>query len=58
MKIITLIIYFNMEQFKVALNELTGMFGNAKKLDAGVTEAITKGPTFGDGKLLHAHFLE
>ena len=23
------------------------------KLDAGVMEAITKGPAFGDGKLLH-----
>jgi hypothetical protein len=25
-----------------------------KKLDAGVMEAITKGPAFGDRKLLHA----
>ena len=27
------------------------------KLDAGVMEAITKGPAFGDGKLLHAYVL-
>ena len=26
------------------------------KLDAGVMEAITKGPAFGDGKLLHMSY--
>jgi hypothetical protein len=28
-----------------------------EKLDAGVMEAITKGPAFGDRKLLHAYVL-
>jgi hypothetical protein len=37
----------------------TGSWGRnfIDKLDAGVMEAITKGPAFGDGKLLHAHVL-
>jgi hypothetical protein len=28
-----------------------------RKLDAGVMEAITKGPAFGDRKVLHAYVL-
>jgi hypothetical protein len=31
---------------------------NKQKLDAGVMEAIIKGPAFGDRKLLHAYVLQ
>jgi hypothetical protein len=39
----------------ITLNKIYGKVNTIKlQLDAGVMEAITKGPVFGDRKLLHA----